>query len=591
MRRTLKISPDLALPVDAVTQTIVVYGGKGMGKTNFGSVLAEELSAAGQRFSVIDPVGVWWGLQYGTDGRSPGIEVLILGGTHGDIPIEPTGGAVVADLVADEEVDVIIDISRHATGKMWSVGEKVKFLTSYCTRLYERQGERRRPLMQIIDEAGRFVPQQIPHGKVQLAECVGAIEQLVELGRNVGVGVTLITQRSARMNKSVSELAECMIAFRTVGPRSVDAILDWLGEHVEKARWKDLVGQLRALPRGNALVVSPGWLEHEGVSRMRARQTFDSSATPKSGKERRVRGKGAKPDLTLYQHRMQETIERAKENDPKAMKREVADLKKQIRDLERRPAVVPEPERVEVPVLPDGFLAGFGSQVEVLRNALEGTSGVMREALEAITRTRVNGHAKPPPMEKASTATRPFARTFRATASATEPRTATSESKPLRKGARRMLEAVARRFPAPTTHAQVAQLAGLARTGGTFSTYLSDIVSGGYAVRQGVSLALTDLGWEAIGKSPGDLSPQTTEGMLALYRGVLRAGARRMLDEVMAVYPNHISIAELGDAAGIAHTGGTFSTYLSDLARAGLVDREPGLVRASDLLMDPAGAV
>ena len=44
MNRKLHISTDLALPIDTVTSTLIVYGGKGMGKTNFGSVLVEELT-------------------------------------------------------------------------------------------------------------------------------------------------------------------------------------------------------------------------------------------------------------------------------------------------------------------------------------------------------------------------------------------------------------------------------------------------------------------------------------------------------------------------------------------------------------------
>jgi hypothetical protein len=52
----LRISDDLSLPSDTQTSTLVVYGGKGMGKTNFGSVLVEEHARAGLRFSVIDPL-------------------------------------------------------------------------------------------------------------------------------------------------------------------------------------------------------------------------------------------------------------------------------------------------------------------------------------------------------------------------------------------------------------------------------------------------------------------------------------------------------------------------------------------------------
>src|SRR5271154_3680440 len=100
-------SPSLSLPADAVTSTIVVYGGKGMGKTNLASVLVEEFAAAALRFAVVDPMGVWWGLRHGADGKSQGIKVLILGGIHGDLPITPESGALVADLVVDEDASVI----------------------------------------------------------------------------------------------------------------------------------------------------------------------------------------------------------------------------------------------------------------------------------------------------------------------------------------------------------------------------------------------------------------------------------------------------------------------------------------------------
>jgi hypothetical protein len=327
----LHISDELALPRDAVTSTFVVYGGKGMGKTNFGSVFAEELSHARLRFAVIDPMGVWWGLRYSADGKSPGTELLILGGVKGDMPIEPTSGAVVADLVADESVNVLIDISRHANGKMWSIGERIRFVRDYFVQLYARQGEEKRPLMQIVDEAARFAPQLARHGEEYVAQCLGAVAVMVEEGRNVGVGVCLLTQRSARLNKDVAELADCMISFRIVGPRSIQAVLDWFGEHIEKSRWKDLIEKLRKLPIGKALVVSPGWLEFEGEAQIRRRETFDSSATPKPGEKAKApRGAAAMPDLAKYQERMAATIERAKAEDPKALRAEIARLQREV---------------------------------------------------------------------------------------------------------------------------------------------------------------------------------------------------------------------------------------------------------------------
>src|SRR5258708_9315327 len=105
MSSTLKIAKELKLPADTVTSTGLILGGKGMGKTNLASVLVEELARARLRFAVLDPQDVWWGLRYAASGKGPGIEVLILGGRHGDLPLTPTSGAAVADLLVDGRVN------------------------------------------------------------------------------------------------------------------------------------------------------------------------------------------------------------------------------------------------------------------------------------------------------------------------------------------------------------------------------------------------------------------------------------------------------------------------------------------------------
>lgn len=369
----LRISDDLKLPLNTVTATMIVYGGKGMGKTNLGAVLMEEFAAAGLRFSVIDPMGVWWGLRHSIDGKGNGVECLILGGAHGDIPIEPTGGAIVADLVADERVNVLIDISRKANGEMWSIGERIRFMRDYGKQLFKRQGSlidgrRREPICQVIDEAARFVPQMIRAGQPDVAECAGIWAAIVEEGRNIGLGVLMLTQRSARLNKDVAELADLMLAFRTIGPNSIDAVTDWLGAHLPKQEVNKAAERVRSLPVGSCLAVSPGWLNIEKVVAIRARQTFDSSATPKPGESvAKVRGGGATPDLGKYAERMRETIERAKENSPTELK---ARIRKLEAELAKKPAMVDTSEIVAV-----------RKRLGVLERDLENTHRLKDEAL------------------------------------------------------------------------------------------------------------------------------------------------------------------------------------------------------------------
>ena len=250
---------------------------------------------------------------------------------------------MIADLVADNHVNVIIDISRKANGEMWTIGERIRFVTDYGKQLFKRQGslveqQRREPLCQVIDEAARFIPQTIRSGDIDAAKCESTWATIVEEGRNVGLGCVLLTQRSARLNKDVAELADVMMAFRTVGPNSIKAVMDWLGAHALKSEVNAAIEKIRSLPVGSCMAVLPGWLEIEKVAAIRRRETFDSSATPKAGERAaRVQVQGAKPDLTLYAERMKETIQRAKEDSPVELKKRIRELEQQIG---KKPAAV-----------------------------------------------------------------------------------------------------------------------------------------------------------------------------------------------------------------------------------------------------------
>lgn len=508
-RMELNISHDLRFPLDTVTSTLVVYGGKGMGKTNLCAVICEELYKQGLRFALLDPLGVNWGLQYGRTKSTPGLKVLILGGIHGDVPIEPTGGAVVADLIVESDISVIIDISRRPDGQSWSMGERVRFVAEYCSRLYQRQGQKRRPIMQLIDEAGRFCPQTMPKGAEDIAKCMGAIEQMVEWGRNVGIGVSLITQRSARMNKSVSELADAMIAFRTVGPNSVEAITDWLGEHVEKDRIKEIVRDLRSMERGSAIVVSPGWLKAEKIVRVRMRETFDSSATPKPGVEPVAPGTATKlPDLEAFKIRMAETIERVKLDDPKELRSKIITLNNRIQILQRELNSKPEESEPDLKVheeLEDAIRDNQGLR-EDINNMVSGNSAQRAKIAEICHQLlAVNGNAPQPtsavthvseigewpnrgPFGIASMkGAREFPLTKRSLqeiSNATNRHTDIAREIIVQKqsgdsdigngGLRRILIALAQ-YPAGRSARQVGVLAGLSSKSGSFGTYLSKL--------------------------------------------------------------------------------------------------------------------
>ena len=59
----------------------------------------------------------WWGLRASADGKHPGLPIVILGGDHGDVPLELAAGQVIADLVIDEGISAVLDLAHFRKGE------------------------------------------------------------------------------------------------------------------------------------------------------------------------------------------------------------------------------------------------------------------------------------------------------------------------------------------------------------------------------------------------------------------------------------------------------------------------------------------
>ena len=269
--RPLVLAPELSLPLEAVTETFAILAKRGAGKTYAAAVLVEEMLKAGQTVVVADPVGVWWGLRSGADGSGPGLPVAILGGDHADAPLSPEAGAAAADLAAEERLSLVLDLSH------FTPPEQTRFMIAFAERLYRRN---RRPLHLVLDEADQFVPQVPESGQQPL---LWAMNRIVRLGRARGLGVTLISQRPAVLAKNVLTQAEVLVALRLTSPQDRKAVEAWVSAHDAPERRQEMLASLASLPVGTAWVWSPGWLDVLVKVRVRRRETFDSSATPKVG--------------------------------------------------------------------------------------------------------------------------------------------------------------------------------------------------------------------------------------------------------------------------------------------------------------------
>src|SRR5438552_1453495 len=107
------------------------------------------------------------------------------------------------------------------------------------------------------------------------------------------------------------------------------------------------------------------------------RRTFDSSATPKSGHSLRARGRATKPDLEQFQKRMAATIEQARANDPKELKKQLTAAEAALRQALAQAAPPAKIRTVEKPVLSDADLKRIASAMSICGKALDRVHAIL----------------------------------------------------------------------------------------------------------------------------------------------------------------------------------------------------------------------
>jgi hypothetical protein len=135
---------------------------------------------------------------------------------------------------------------------------------------------------------------------------MGAMEDVVGLGRSRGLGVVLTTQRTQALNKAVLDLIETLLVMRMLSPRARDAVKDWIQEKHEDDE-QGVIASLDSLPTGTAWVWSPlrGILEKVALRRIR---TFDSYAHPEA-RARRASSRPKRKELDLDRARRADVLD------------------------------------------------------------------------------------------------------------------------------------------------------------------------------------------------------------------------------------------------------------------------------------------
>lgn len=549
------------IPTEALAHHIAFLGKTGSGKSNAAKTVVEGLLDRGERVCVIDPTGAWYGLRLDSNGKPSPYPVVIFGGLHADVQIGRAHGAAVAEVIAGSSTPAVIDT------RLMTVGERTEFFTAFAQTLLRRN---RGPLHLVIDEAHVFAPQ----GRVsdpKSGEMLHAANNLVSLGRSIGLRIMMLSQRPAKLHKDSLTQVETLVAMRVIAPHDVKAIEAWIGEWADAATGREVTASLPSLPTGDAWIWSPelGVLSREHFALAR---TYDSGKAPSGIGD----GPTLQPiDLDAVNAQLERSAADIKASDPKALKAEVARLTRELSKAQKAgdaPAADPEAldaayRRGKVDGYAEGIKAGQPGVARLMAalGPLEGAIAAIRgEApkAEAWTKRKPSGSPR--------------------VVSTSTPHVPPDGTVPA--GCAKPLATLAAVYPSGLTEAQWATAAGYKRSGGTWGTYKSRLRGAGLIEQREGRWFATQAGADA----SGDVETPPAPGAdLVRWWAAKLPGTSRLAEALIEAWPADVDRDDLANRLGMSAAGGSYGTYLSRLAGPGLIERSGRTVRLTDEAMGP----
>ncbi|KAA6459600.1 DUF853 family protein [Acidobacteria bacterium AB60] len=594
MSKGLHIADNFSFPLDLVTSTQAILARKRSGKSYTASVEAEEMLENGQQIAVIDPTSAWYGLRSSADGQGPGYPVVVFGGDHADAPLDFRSGKQMARALVDLRFSAIFDVGS------WETDEQIQFSFAFASELLRIN---RAAMHLFIDEADTFAPQLLESREQK--KCLGAMSRLVKQGGIKGIGVTMITQRSADINKKLLSQIDILTVLRMSAPDDLVPPIKWIAANVGPDYAKEVEKALPRLGVGKAYVCS-NLTGHGQYIEVRQRRTFNSGATPKPGEQRAEPKVLAKIDIQKLGREIAAAVEEQKQNDPDELKRKVADLEKRLAfgeghiSKERERMLVEQIQKMETDLTEaQGKLGEQESLISLFRERFNALSQ-HAPALSAVLRIlddRIDIPAAVAPTVELHTPVRTVMRELKLRPESEWPKPAVTSgqfSSPqvdvvgLDGPSRRVLAALAdleamRIAPAPRE--QVAVFAnyshlnskGLVNALGFLRTNgLIDYPEPG-------KIALTEEGRKV---APPISKPKTEREFHERLMGMMGGPERKLLEVLISLRSKSIDRAELAAKAGYGHLNSKgFVNAMGRLRTLGLLDYPTtGKVRATDLL-------
>lgn len=314
--------------------------------------------------------------------------------------------------------------------------------------------------------------------------------------------------------------------------------------------------------------MSPQWLDRVERFRFRRRSTFDSGATPTVRGSRPV-ATMADVDLAAINEQMAEAVTQAEANDPKLLRRRVAELEAELRRAETAPAV---PEQVEVPAVDDATIGELEDLVAAASAAAAAVTA-LAPTLEAVRAALAAVRGGTPDLTSTGGSVAPISARFDdgMTTRAPVPVGYPADASPLTTQQGKLLREAVRRHPMSLTEAQLSTMSGYSRRSSTWRPTIRGLVDGGYLSESGGQYQVTAAGLAVF---PGEQTAEPVSGaaLVEMWCSKLPKQAAVMLRTIVDLGDGPgVTEDELAERTGYSKTSSTFKPSIRMLVKHDLV--------------------
>ena len=489
----------------------------------------------------------------------------ILASKEGDTPADPRSAALLARKILELNVSVIIDLYelRHQ--------ERKRFVKLFLDSMVNAPKNLWHPCLVVLDEAHIFCPEK---GQAESAE---SVIDIATRGRKRGYCIVLATQRLSKLHKDAA--AECNN--KLIGRTGLDIDRKRAGEELGFTKKEQLLS-LRSLEAGEFYAFGPS-ISTEIIkvkvgdvktTHPKAGSRFKTKITPPTDKVKQIIKKlsdlpeEAEKEAKTIAEFKQEIFTLKRHRCPKVNSKE--DIDRAIQIASQKQIRMFDMERIKWERLVNKYY-DIVRQTHNLSGSVSEPDFPQKSIVKQLPTKQESIVKKPSiirPMSEKYKA--PIVNNFE------------ENDKPLTGGALRMLKVLVSRSPMQMSKTQLATFSKLSPRSGTYSTYLSLLRGKGFIQEMNGLLSASDFAIDEIGEAPNP--PQTSEEVIAMWRDILKGGARRMFNVLVDEYPREFSKEELGEMAGLISNSGTFGTYLSMLRGNSLIEMNGSLIKASENL-------